>query len=150
MTSADGVTFIQLWQQGLDTRAVGQELGIPRGTVNSRAATLVRQGKIQPRPRVGAYPRQQALARQEGAPVQSIDTGAVQPFDTGPVQRLDRLEDEVQGLRELVQAVRLLSACPACNGASLSGWPRRRPAPRAPWPPVIRTWCRPWGTTSAT
>jgi hypothetical protein len=37
--------------------------------------------------------------------VHSVDTGAVQPFDTGPVQRLDRLEDEVQGLRQLVQAV---------------------------------------------
>jgi hypothetical protein len=29
----------------------------------------------------------------------------VQSFDTGPVQRLDRLEDEVQGLRQLIQAV---------------------------------------------
>jgi hypothetical protein len=29
----------------------------------------------------------------------------VQTFDTGPVQRLDRLEDEVQGLRQLMQAV---------------------------------------------
>jgi hypothetical protein len=29
----------------------------------------------------------------------------VQPFDTGPVQRLDRLEDEVLGLRRLVQSV---------------------------------------------
>jgi hypothetical protein len=37
--------------------------------------------------------------------VHSADTGAVQPFNTGPVQRLDRLEDEVQGLRQLVQGV---------------------------------------------
>jgi hypothetical protein len=29
----------------------------------------------------------------------------VQPFDTGPAQRLDRLEDEVLGLRHLVQSV---------------------------------------------
>jgi hypothetical protein len=37
--------------------------------------------------------------------VSSVDTGAVQPFDTGPVQRLDALEQEVQGLRLLVQSV---------------------------------------------
>jgi hypothetical protein len=37
--------------------------------------------------------------------VQSVDTGAVQALDTGAVQRLDRLEDDVQGLRQLVQAV---------------------------------------------
>jgi hypothetical protein len=35
----------------------------------------------------------------------SVDTGAVQALDTGAVQRLDRLEDDVQGLRQLVQAV---------------------------------------------
>jgi hypothetical protein len=37
--------------------------------------------------------------------VYSADTGAMQPFDTGPVQRLDRLEDEVVGLRRLMQSV---------------------------------------------
>jgi hypothetical protein len=113
MTSADEARFIQLWQQGVDSAAIGRQLGIPRGTVSSRAATLVRQGKIQPRPRGGAYPRQRALARPVQTPVQtpdtgavhSVDTGAVQTSDTGPVQRLDRLEDDVQGLRQLVQAV---------------------------------------------
>jgi hypothetical protein len=63
MTPADEALFIQLWQQGVDSAAIGQQLGIPRGTVSSRAATLVRQGKIQPRPRGGAYPKQKALAR---------------------------------------------------------------------------------------
>ena len=29
----------------------------------------------------------------------------MQPFDTGPVQQLDRLEDELKGLRHLVQAL---------------------------------------------
>jgi hypothetical protein len=38
-------------------------------------------------------------------PVQTTDTGAVQSVDTGAVQRLDRLEDDVQGLRQLMQAV---------------------------------------------
>jgi hypothetical protein len=37
--------------------------------------------------------------------VQSVNTGAVHELDTGPVQRLDRLEDEVQGLRRLVQSL---------------------------------------------
>jgi hypothetical protein len=111
--------FIELWQRGLDTAEIAHQLGIPRGTVGSRAKRLVEQGKIEPRPRGGAYPRQKALARQEGSPapvqkpvqptdtgaVQGVDTGAVQPFDTGAAQRLDRLEDEVQGLRQLMQAV---------------------------------------------
>jgi hypothetical protein len=57
VTSADEARFIQLWQQGVDSATIGQSLGIPHGTVSSRAATLVRQGKIQPRPRGGAYPR---------------------------------------------------------------------------------------------
>jgi hypothetical protein len=73
MTPADEARFIALWSQGIDTAAMAQPLGIPRGTVSSRASTLVRQGKIQPRPRGGAYPKQKALARSategaEGAP----------------------------------------------------------------------------------
>jgi hypothetical protein len=98
MTPADEARFIELWTQGLESAAIGRQLGIPRGTVASRASTLVRQGKIQPRPRGGAYPKQKALARQEGAPppvqrpAQTIDTGAVQALDPGPVQRLDRLD----------------------------------------------------------
>jgi hypothetical protein len=63
MTPADEARFIELWQQGVDSATIGQQLGIPRGTVGSRAATLVRQGKISPRPRGGAYPKQKALAR---------------------------------------------------------------------------------------
>jgi hypothetical protein len=119
MTPAEEAAFIALWTQGASYRDIAQAQGCALGTVGSRASALVAQGKIQPRPRGGAYPKQKALARQDGAPspvqrpvqttdtgaVSSVDTGAVQPFDTGPVQRLDRLEDEVQGLRQLVQAV---------------------------------------------
>jgi hypothetical protein len=70
MTPADEATFIELWNAGTETAAIGRQLGIPRGTVSSRAATLVRQGKIQPRPRGGAYPKQRAQARSdaEGGP----------------------------------------------------------------------------------
>ena len=103
MTPTDEALFIQLWQQGRDTAEIGQQLGIPRGTVGSRAATLVRQGKIQPRPRGGAYPRQRALARPVQRPVQTTDTGAVSSVDTGAVQALDT--GAVQRLRQLMQAV---------------------------------------------
>jgi hypothetical protein len=69
MTPADEARFIEFWQQGLSQDDMAQRLGIPRGTVSSRAYTLVRQGKIQPRPRGGAYPRQKALAQQGDPPV---------------------------------------------------------------------------------
>jgi DNA-binding IclR family transcriptional regulator len=75
--------FIAFWNQGLEIAAIAQRLGIPRGTVQSRAHRLQQHGLIQPRPKGWAYPRQQALARQEDPsaavqrPVQPIDTGAV-------------------------------------------------------------------------
>jgi hypothetical protein len=119
VTPADEAHFIQLWQQGASYRELAATLGCPLGTVASRAAALVAHGKIQPRPRGGAYASRRAKARQEDSPapvqrpvqrsdtgaVHSVDTGTVQQFDTGPVQRLDRLEDEVLGLRRLVQSV---------------------------------------------
>ena len=119
MTPAEEACFIALWQAGTETAEIGRQLGIPRGTVSSRAYTLVPQGKIQPRPKGGAYPRRKSQGRQEDSPapvqrpvqstdtgpVYSVDTGAVQTYDTGPVQRLDRLEDEVRGLRHLMQSV---------------------------------------------
>ena len=119
MTPTDEATFIALWQQGLSQDAIAQQLGIPVGTVKSRAHTLAHAGKLTPRPRGGAYPRQKALAPQDSSPppvqrpvqpedtgaVQSVGTGAVHELDTGAVQRLDRVEDELQGLRLLVQSV---------------------------------------------
>jgi hypothetical protein len=53
VTPADEREFIQLWNAGTETAAIAQALGIPRGTVASRAYALVRQGKIQARPRGG-------------------------------------------------------------------------------------------------
>jgi hypothetical protein len=38
-------------------------------------------------------------------PVQTLDTGAVSSVDTSAVQRLNALEQEVQGLRLLMQSV---------------------------------------------
>jgi hypothetical protein len=56
MTPADEATFIALWQQSLETVAIAQRLGVPRGTVQSRAHRLQLLGKIQPRPRGGLSP----------------------------------------------------------------------------------------------
>jgi hypothetical protein len=61
-------TLIALWNEGLELAAIAQRLGIPKGTVQSRAHRLQARGLIQPRPRGGAYPAQRVKARQEGAP----------------------------------------------------------------------------------
>jgi hypothetical protein len=119
MTPADEATFIALWQQGASYRELAAAMGCPLGTVASRSAALVAQGKIQPRPRGGAYASRRAKVRDGDPPapvqrpvqtidtgaVHSVDTGAVQTFDTGPAQRLNALEQEVQGLRQLMHAV---------------------------------------------
>ena len=65
MTPTEEARFIALWTAGTATAAMAQQLGIPVGTVGSRAYTLVRQGKIQARPKGGNYPRQKALGRSE-------------------------------------------------------------------------------------
>jgi hypothetical protein len=92
--------FITLWTEGASYRDLAQALGCALGTVGSRAATLVRQGKIQPRPRGGNYPRQQALARQDGVGVSSDTPGVstrVSP-DTPPMQYLPPSQDEMRPL----------------------------------------------------
>jgi DNA-directed RNA polymerase specialized sigma24 family protein len=53
MTPTDEAQFIQLWQEGASYRVIAQALGCPLGTVASRAASLVAQGRIQPRLRGG-------------------------------------------------------------------------------------------------
>jgi hypothetical protein len=57
MTPADEAEFIQLWNQGASYKAIAQAQRRPLGTVASRAAALVAQGKIQPRPRGADGPR---------------------------------------------------------------------------------------------
>jgi hypothetical protein len=70
MTPADEARVIALWNAGTETVEIGRQLGIPRGTVSSRAYTLVRQGKIQARPKGGNYPRSKAQGHSgvEGGP----------------------------------------------------------------------------------
>ena len=74
MTPADEATFIALWSQGLPTAAMAQQLGIPVGTVKSRAHTLAHAGKLTPRPRGGV--RQQAPTRQAEAPPAAVQSSA--------------------------------------------------------------------------
>ena len=68
MTLAEEARFIALWNAGTETAAIAQALGIPVGTVSSRAHVLQLQGKIQPRPRGGPHARRVAQARQEHPP----------------------------------------------------------------------------------
>jgi hypothetical protein len=117
MTPTDEATFIALWTQGVDTWEISRQLGIPRGTVSSRAKRLVEQGKIQPRPRGGAYPKQKALARQDGTGV-SADTPGVSrrvSSDTPPVQVLPPSQDDMRPLLQdiLVELRQLTGALAA-------------------------------------
>jgi hypothetical protein len=66
MTPAEEARFIELWQDGLTTDAIAQQLGIAAGTARSRAYTLQQQGKIATRPRGGPHARRVAQARQAG------------------------------------------------------------------------------------
>lgn len=102
MTSAEEQKFIQLWQQGRTSAAIAQALGVPLGTVSSRAHTLQRQGKIQPRPRGGAYPTQRRQATLAGVsrdtPQRSGRVSARVSPDTPPVQYLPPGQGEMMPL----------------------------------------------------
>jgi hypothetical protein len=66
MTTTDEARLIALQQAGTETAEIGRQPGIPRGPVSSRATALACQGKIQPRPRGGAYPMQRRQAALSG------------------------------------------------------------------------------------
>ncbi len=116
MTPAEEATFIALWSQGFSQDAIAQQLGCPVGTVKSRAHTLAHQGKIQARPRGGAYPRLLVKARPEDAgvstdtprvstpPVQTpVQITALPPYPQGKAVRwnlwiLDAIKDQISAL----------------------------------------------------
>ena len=77
MTPAEEARFITLWQQGLSHDALAQQLGIPVGTVKSRAHALQQRGLIQARPRRGGAHSRQRTPAPVQRPVQTTDTGAV-------------------------------------------------------------------------
>jgi hypothetical protein len=89
MTPADEATFITLWSQGLSQDAIAQRLGIPIGTVKSRAHILAHAGKITPRPRGGARQAGAPVPVQSGADMhgaQSVHDSVVQTTMHGAVQ----------------------------------------------------------------
>jgi hypothetical protein len=88
MTLAEEQTFIALWTAGLETAVIAQRLGIPIGTVKSRAHALAHAGKLTPRPRGGAYPRQKALTRQESGTGEGVSTQT--PGVPPPTPRVSR------------------------------------------------------------
>lgn len=127
MTADETAEFIALWTEGLSLKDIGARLGIPPGTVSSRAAALRRQGvALDKRPQGGAYPSQRAKVRQDSArvPVQSSaeqdsaeQSGAVQPQTAlvpspavasaaiidllrQTLARLDTVEQDLKAIRE--------------------------------------------------
>jgi len=83
----------QLVDQGLSQREIAKRTGIPRTTLQRRLQ------------RLGLTPVQTPVQTPDTGAVSSADTGAAQTLDTGAVQRIDRLEEDVQGLRLLMQSV---------------------------------------------
>jgi len=78
--------FIQLWQQGASYRDIAQAMVCPLGTVASRAAALVAQGKIQPRCCAKARLEGPPASVQSGADMhgaQLVQISAVHAVDTG-------------------------------------------------------------------
>jgi hypothetical protein len=96
MTPTDEAHFIALWQQGASYRELAQALGRPLGTVASRSAALVAQGKIQPRPRGGRHakalqgmvhdPVQSSAVHAHDIGAQTVQSGAVHAAVHGAVQ----------------------------------------------------------------
>jgi hypothetical protein len=72
MTPADEAHFIALWTAGLEITEIAQRLGIPCGTVQSRAQRLQQCGLIQPGLRAGPIPGRR---RWRGRTVQGCQDG---------------------------------------------------------------------------
>jgi hypothetical protein len=85
-----------LLTEALSQREISRRTGIPRSTLQIRIKWLTLQE---------SPPVQPPVSPPDTGAVSRVGTGAVQSFDTGPVQRLDALEQEVQGLRLLMQSV---------------------------------------------
>jgi hypothetical protein len=131
MTPAEEDRFITLWSQGLTQTAIAAQLGIPPGTARSRAYTLQQQGKIQPRPRGGASPKQKAQTRvpAEGPP------STVHPATVDrPPSTADPAPSTVDHLRADLQAALTAALRPVLErlDALETGLARPRPEDRPP------------------
>ena len=139
MTPTDEATFIELWQ-GASYRELAAALRCPLGTVASRSAALVAQGKITPRPRGGAYPRRKVLARQEGAPTPPAYLHGTRTT-RGTRDPRDDVRRRPRNQQELLSLVKDLHASVGAAGTD-AGIPRAARSPRDHRPtrvPRVRT-----------
>ena len=145
-------------EAGVSQREIARRTGIPRATLQNRLKRLGLQ--VTPpvqrpvsRPDTGAVYNTDtgAVSRPNTGAVSSVDIGAVQAFDTGPVQRLDALEQEVQGLRLLMQSVLDRLDRPAVSApvqiTTLPPWPKGEAVRWNLWLPKsirdeLTTWAR--------
>jgi hypothetical protein len=108
MTPAEEARFIALWQEGLTTAAIAQQLGIADGTARSRVYTLQQQGKIAPRPKGGRRPRTVQNGAEPGAVQRvmhgavSVQNGAELPVPAAIREELSRLWAAIDALRQEV------------------------------------------------
>jgi hypothetical protein len=138
MTPADEATFIAMWEQGASYRELAAALRCPLGTIASRSAALVAQGKIQPRRR--------ATARPEGAPAPAR-VPAPAPADAAlPTREAPAITFlAVPEVRELIHTVKDLVARVATLEAGTRDGTRPPPAPASPpagtrTPGTIKQW----------
>jgi hypothetical protein len=77
MTSAEEAEFIALWEQGATYRELAAALRCPLGTVASRAAALVAQGRITPQAAQGRLSQPTRSGPAGGRTCTSAETSAV-------------------------------------------------------------------------
>jgi hypothetical protein len=91
----DWTRYDTLKAQGLADREIARRWDIPWGAFHREKQK--REGP--------PAPVQRPVPALDTGAVHSADTGAVQTFDTGAVQRLDRLESELHGIRQVVKSL---------------------------------------------
>jgi hypothetical protein len=117
MTPTEEATFIRLYQEGASYRDIAQAMPCAIGTVASRVANLVAQGKIQPRRR--------AKARQDGPEVPPDTPGVSSRVsgDTPSVQYLPPSPDEMRPLlQDILLELRQLTGALAARGVDRHPW----------------------------
>jgi hypothetical protein len=113
MTPDEEATFIALWQRGMETAEIAEQLGIPAGTARSRAYALQQQGKIPARPKGGRrVPARRTTA--QVSPDTLTDTQV--SSDTPPVQYLPPPQSELHPLlTDILQELRQLTGALAAR-----------------------------------
>jgi hypothetical protein len=110
MNQADEATFISMWQQGLETAAIAQRLGIKATTAQSRAYRLQQRGLIQPRPRGGNYPTLRAQER--GGAGEGVSA-----WTPGVSQQTPGVSTRVSGRVSKGVPVEVIPSLPATSGS---------------------------------